>query len=92
VTIGFARPVEPACRRVCALQHLRIEKSLSLQLPAFLRCNVTAGFAEIDNRKVGDLALETGFTDLSYFNRSFRRRFGDTPSGFRTARARAHPN
>ena len=37
-------------------------------------------------RKIADIALESGFTDLSHFNRSFRRRFGDTPSGFRGAR------
>ena len=29
---------------------------------------------------IGDIALEVGFGDLSYFNRSFRRRFGMTPS------------
>jgi len=27
--------------------------------------------------------LDAGFGDLSYFNRSFRRRYGDTPSGVR---------
>jgi len=36
-------------------------------------------------RKVADIAAESGFTDLSYFNRSFRRRFGGTPSGIREA-------
>jgi AraC-like DNA-binding protein len=35
------------------------------------------------NRKIAEIALEVGFTDLSHFNRAFRRRFGDTPSGFR---------
>jgi AraC-like DNA-binding protein len=34
------------------------------------------------------VALEAGFTDLSHFNRSFRRRFGDTPSGARAGSAR----
>jgi AraC-like DNA-binding protein len=34
-------------------------------------------------RTIGDIALEAGFGDLSYFNRAFRRRFGDTPSGIR---------
>jgi AraC-like DNA-binding protein len=38
------------------------------------------------HRKIGDLALQAGFSDLSHFNRSFRRRFGLTPS---TARADA---
>jgi len=36
-----------------------------------------------DGQKIGDIAYETGFTDLSHFNRSFRRRFGDTPSAVR---------
>ena len=37
------------------------------------------------HRKVADIAAEAGFTDLSYFNRSFRRRFGGTPSDIREA-------
>ncbi len=32
---------------------------------------------------VSAIARQAGFTDMSYFNRSFRNRFGDTPSGFR---------
>lgn len=35
------------------------------------------------NRRIVSIALESGFGDLSYFNRSFRQRFGDTPSGIR---------
>jgi AraC-like DNA-binding protein len=35
------------------------------------------------HRKIADIALEAGFSDLSYFNRAFRRHFGDTPSGIR---------
>lgn len=34
-------------------------------------------------RKITDIAQEAGFNDLSHFNRAFRRRFGDTPSGVR---------
>jgi AraC-like DNA-binding protein len=34
-------------------------------------------------RKIAEIAAETGFTDLSYFNRAFRRRFGATPSDIR---------
>jgi AraC-like DNA-binding protein len=34
-------------------------------------------------RKVADIAAEAGFTDLSYFNRAFRRHFGTTPSHIR---------
>jgi AraC-like DNA-binding protein len=36
-----------------------------------------------DGQKIGDIAFEVGFTDLSHFNRSFRRRFGDTPRAMR---------
>jgi AraC-like DNA-binding protein len=36
-------------------------------------------------RKIADIAAESGFTDLSYFNRAFRRRFGGTPSDIREA-------
>ena len=38
---------------------------------------------------IGGIALTVGFSDLSYFNRTFRRRFGATPSETRaTARVR----
>jgi AraC-like DNA-binding protein len=36
-------------------------------------------------RTISALAYEAGFNDLSYFNRSFRRRFGMTPSDLRRA-------
>jgi len=35
------------------------------------------------DRRVSDIAFASGFNDLSYFNRSFRRRFGLTPSAAR---------
>jgi AraC-like DNA-binding protein len=35
------------------------------------------------SRPVSAIAFEAGFGDLSYFNRCFRRRFGDTPSAIR---------
>jgi AraC-like DNA-binding protein len=35
------------------------------------------------HRKIADIAYSAGFGDLSYFNREFRRRFGDTPSAIR---------
>jgi AraC-like DNA-binding protein len=34
-----------------------------------------------DTRRISDIALQAGFSDISYFNRLFRTRFGDTPSG-----------
>jgi AraC-like DNA-binding protein len=34
-------------------------------------------------RKIGDVALESGFADLSYFSRTFRRRYGATPTAVR---------
>jgi AraC-like DNA-binding protein len=36
-------------------------------------------------RRIADIALAAGFSDISQFNRLFRSRFGDTPSGVRTA-------
>jgi AraC-like DNA-binding protein len=36
--------------------------------------------AQRGERRISDIAFECGFNDLSYFNRSFRRRFGLTPS------------
>jgi AraC-like DNA-binding protein len=40
------------------------------------------------HRKIADIAMEVGFSDLSHFNRTFRRHFGDTPSGLRATRAK----
>ncbi len=36
-----------------------------------------------DHLKIGDIALACGFNEISYFNRCFRRRFGDAPSAWR---------
>ena len=33
--------------------------------------------------KISSIAFDVGFADLSYFNRAFRHRFGDTPSSIR---------
>jgi AraC-like DNA-binding protein len=33
--------------------------------------------------KIATIAAEAGFSDMSYFHRTFRRRYGDTPSGVR---------
>ena len=41
-----------------------------------------------DRLKVIDIAYEFGFSDVSYFNRCFRRRFGVPPSDIRFERAR----
>jgi transcriptional regulator GlxA family with amidase domain len=34
-------------------------------------------------RPISDIAWQAGFSDISHFNRLFRSRFGDTPSGIR---------
>ncbi|MBR0869351.1 helix-turn-helix transcriptional regulator [Bradyrhizobium tropiciagri] len=34
-------------------------------------------------QRISDIALEVGFSDVSHFNRLFRARFGDSPSGVR---------
>jgi len=36
-----------------------------------------------DGRTILEIALAAGFSDISHFNRLFRTRFGDTPSGVR---------
>jgi AraC-like DNA-binding protein len=38
--------------------------------------------------RIIDIALAAGFSDVSHFNRMFRRRFGDTPSGVRVSGVR----
>jgi AraC-like DNA-binding protein len=34
-----------------------------------------------NTRRISDIALQAGFSDISHFNRLFRARFGDTPTG-----------
>lgn len=36
------------------------------------------------NRAIADIAAQAGFSNVSHFNRSFRQRFGDSPSGVRS--------
>jgi AraC-like DNA-binding protein len=36
--------------------------------------------------KISDIAFDSGFADISYFNRAFRNRYGITPSGVRHER------
>lgn len=42
-----------------------------------------------DRLHIGQIAYDCGFNDLSYFNRRFRARFGDTPGGIRAAHSSA---
>lgn len=35
------------------------------------------------SKRISEIAFEVGFNDISYFNRCFRRRFGDTPGAAR---------
>jgi AraC-like DNA-binding protein len=37
------------------------------------------------NEKIAAIAYDSGFSDLSYFNRAFRQRYGETPSDVRAA-------
>ena len=39
--------------------------------------------------RIADIAFACGFSDISHFNRSFRRAFGDTPHGMRVRSTRA---
>jgi AraC-like DNA-binding protein len=52
------------------------------------RAALLLGDDDHQDRRIADIALEVGFTDLSHFNRAFRRHFGDTPSGIRAAGAK----
>jgi len=47
------------------------------------------GPANLD-RTISDIAFETGFGDLSSFNRAFRKRFGASPRDIRAAALAAH--
>ena len=40
------------------------------------------------SKRVSEIAIDVGFSDLSHFNKCFRQRFGDTPSGFRPVKVK----
>jgi AraC-like DNA-binding protein len=61
------------------LHELRLQRALALLL-------------EADRRRISDIALDSGFSDISHFNRLFRARFGDTPSGVRAQRQTPGPD
>ncbi|MBR0897239.1 helix-turn-helix transcriptional regulator [Bradyrhizobium tropiciagri] len=61
------------------LNELRLQRALELLTET-----------EARDRRISDIALEVGFSDVSYFNRLFRTRFGDSPRGVRLARKAAH--
>lgn len=42
--------------------------------------------------RILDIAVEAGFTDLSTFNRLFRKRYGETPSSLRARTGRQIPH
>jgi AraC-like DNA-binding protein len=58
------------------LQELRLQRAYELLTSA-----------SQSGERISDIALRVGFSDVSHFNRSFRRRFGDTPSNVRAAAA-----
>jgi len=54
-------------------------------------CRLERAFTMLNNRgcdhlSIADIAFAAGFGDVSHFNRLFRRRFADSPSGVRGAR------
>jgi AraC-like DNA-binding protein len=56
------------------------EHVLELRL---LRVREILGDHAQDARRISDIAYASGFSDISYFNRCFRRRFGCTPGSLR---------
>ena len=59
-----------------------------------LQCRLDRAAAMLRNPdgtrlKIGEIAVQAGFSDISHFSRSFRRTFGDTPHGVRVRAARA---
>lgn len=56
------------------------ERVLELRLQRACELLARAGS---QHRKISDIALEAGFSDVSYFHSTYRRRFGMTPGGAR---------
>jgi AraC-like DNA-binding protein len=45
---------------------------------------------QLPERKIADIAFQVGFTDLSHFNRMFRRKYGMTPTELRKIAQKEH--
>jgi AraC-like DNA-binding protein len=43
------------------------------------------------DRNIGSVAFDVGFSDLSYFNREFRRRYAATPTEIRQSAMKSDP-
>jgi AraC-like DNA-binding protein len=52
------------------------------------RCAAALADARLDARGIADVALAHGFADVPAFCRSFKARYGLTPSAWRGARGR----
>ncbi|MHC2256761.1 AraC-like DNA-binding protein [Bradyrhizobium embrapense] len=61
------------------LNELRLQRALELLTGS-----------DAGRRRISDIALEVGFSDVSHFNRLFRIRFGDSPRGVRLAQRGAN--
>lgn len=59
------------------------ERVLELRL---LKAQRMLSNKKVDHMKIGDVAFASGFSDISYFNQAFRRRFATTPSSLRGKR------
>jgi AraC-like DNA-binding protein len=82
----------PMRRQARQLQEVAAEAHLAAStVSRFARClpACTALLANPKVRKlhVADIALRSGFSDVSYFNRRFKLRFGLTPNGLRSETA-----
>lgn len=84
---------EMLARQVCLspgyLSYI-FKKETGVNLNRFIRdcrMNKAKELLESTNRKVADIAGSVGFSNNSYFCRSFREYFGDTPESFRKGTA-----
>ena len=55
-----------------------LEYVFAERLPGHMKCSTTDS-----DRTISAIAFAVGFSDLSHFNRTFRRRFGRTPTEVR---------
>ena len=61
----------------------RLLESSGTSFTAYLTAFTLLTAETLIDGRICDIALQAGFSDISYFNRLFRSRFGDTPKGVR---------
>jgi AraC-like DNA-binding protein len=89
-TLRFSTEGMPEERRAQAVRELHLHERTILfaRLEPIEPLDPLPSFAD---RNISSVAFDVGFGDLSYFNRTFRRRYAATPTDIKQSSMRTDP-